>query len=328
MDKDKSATIPPKRGRPRQDRSALLGKVFRKTYLRIDELVERNNLGKPMALTTCKAVDKATGTECGKVTLKRLDKILAGRTVSCGCVRRELYMGWRYKNASKVSPERRSQLWDASQRMERKALQVAFPSFHPATLTIVIGEEHQRISEALADSGNAIWQRYQILRSCATVGIEFGLSAEAIRWIVGAVEKIHSRPAVLYRTHPFIETVTAVSVEAPTVTREKEIDANYRYELRILRATVEDIGLGHGKRQWAVFNKDELTFMKEGGITGKIMPLFWWAEKQTSMDPETLGLWVWLNETIEDTRIHRAEQRKAFALQRSAHTKSSLASVA
>lgn len=321
-------TIPPIRGRPAQDRSALLGKVFPGTHLRIDDLTGRNNLGKPMALTTCTSVDKATGVECGKVTLKRLDKILAGRTVSCDCVRRELYMGWRHKNASKVTPERRSQLWDASQNMTKRALLAAFPSFHPATLTIVILEEHERITKALADSGNAIWQRYQVLRCCATVGIEFGLSAEAIRWIVGAVEKIHSRPSVVNRTHPGIETVTAASVEAPTMTKEEEIYANYLCGLRILRATVEDIGWGLGKRQRAVFNKDELTFMKEGGMSGKIMPLFWWAENQTRMDYETLGLRAWLNKNIEDTRIHRAALRKAFAVQRSAQTKSSLALVA
>jgi hypothetical protein len=48
------------------------------------------------------------------------------------------------------------------------------------------------------------------------------------------------------------------------------------------------------------------------------MLLYWWAEKETSMDPETLGLCKWLRETIEATRIHRAERRKAFAMQGSA----------
>lgn len=98
-------------------------------------------------------------------------------------------MGWRRAAASRVTAARRSQIWDASQVLSKKALLAAFKTFQPATLTIIITEEMARINKALADSGEAIRTRMQTVRSCVTVGQEFDLSATAIRWILAEVEK-------------------------------------------------------------------------------------------------------------------------------------------
>ena len=305
MADETSTQTKPKRGRPPKDRSALVGQIYSGTFLRIDELAGRNELNKPLVLTTCTAWNKKTGSECGNVTLKRLDQILEGRIVSCDCVRAEKYMGWRYDAASKVAPERCSQIWDASQVMGKKALLAAFPRYQPATLMIIIKWELARVREALADSGEAIWSRMRTLRCCVTVGIEFGLSGTAVRWILSEVEKRHSRPVAQVRPQAAVGAMT----------RKQELDDNYLWALKRLRATVEDIGWGGGQRREAVFNSKELSFPQGGDFTGSIMRIYWWAEQQTGMDPETLGLCRWLRETIKATRIHRAERRKAFAMQ-------------
>jgi hypothetical protein len=99
------------------------------------------------------------------------------------------------------------------------------------------------------------------------------------------------------------------------MTRKQELDDGYLWALKRLRATVEDIGWGVGQRREPVFNSKELSFPKAGDFTGSIMRIYWRAAQQTGMDPEVLGLCGWLRETINATRIHRAERRKAFAMQ-------------
>jgi len=84
------------------------------------------------------------------------------------------------------------------------------------------------------------------------------------------------------------------------------------YGLKLLRAEVEDV-VWRG-RQKAVFNSEELTISKTGETNGRIMRVYWWAKRQTNMDSELADLWSWLNRTIENTRRHRADQRKAHAI--------------
>ena len=141
--------------------------------------------------------------------------------------------------------------------MGKKALLAAFPCYQPATLMIIIKWELARVREALADSGEAIWSRMRTLRCCVTVGIEFGLSGTAVRWILSEVEKRHSRPVAQVRPQAAVGAMT----------RKQELDDNYLWALKRLRATVEDIGWGGGQRREAVFNSKELSFPKAGDFT-------------------------------------------------------------
>ena len=282
----------PKRGRPPIDRSHLLGKMYPDTFLSIEALTGRNRLNKPMALTRCHAPDKKTGLACGKLTPKRLDQIIEGRIVSCDCVRAEQYMRWKTDVASKVQNSKRSEIWDAHQTMPKKEFLIAFRGYQPATLAILVRWERERLDKILIDFGEAIWKEMKTMRDCVETGKLFKLSGTATRWILAEVEKLHLHPAVL--------------------SKEQQLDADYRYGLKLLRLRIQDTGWG--KRQYPVFSSKELTFCLDGGLNGSIMPILWWAEWQTATDPELIDLCSWLNETIEATRIHRKKLRKQHAV--------------
>jgi hypothetical protein len=281
-----------KQGRPRIDRSGLLGKVSSGTDLLITKLSDPDLPGKRMAFTTCMRLNKETGSECGITKWLRLDRILAKETIACGCLKVDLYNGWCKAQAQTLSDETCSRIWDLNQDGTHRALQAAFPRLYGGTLRRVISQRQVVIDKALADHGQAIRTRMKMLRDCVDTGREFGLSGTAIRWIMAAAEK---KPAV-----------------TTVLTKEQELDADYLAAFKRLRATVEDTGWG--KRQRALFNRDELTISRTGDINGSIMRVYWWAEKQTAMNPELDGLWIWLCATIENTRRYRKEQRKAHAI--------------
>jgi hypothetical protein len=58
-----------------------------------------------------------------------------------------------------------------------------------------------------------------------------------------------------------------------------------------------------------------LSISKAGELNGKIMPVYWWAQKRTVIDPELADRCAWLIETIEGTRRRHQEQRWDHAIQ-------------
>src|ERR1035438_2134020 len=186
----------PKRGRPRKDRSALIGQVFPGSYLQIDGEPTLNKDGRSVVPTTCVAWNPETGFRCGKPTMKRLDNVFSGNTKSCGCRELEIYTGWCQAQALTLSDETCSRIWDLAQVVTRRALQAAWPRLRGGTLTRVISQRQELMDRALADFGEAIRTRMETLRCCETTGKEFKLSGTAVRWILQAVEKQRSLAVV------------------------------------------------------------------------------------------------------------------------------------
>jgi hypothetical protein len=295
--KETVASAGRKRGRPARDYASEVGRVY--SHLQINSLEGRNESCRVMVLTTCLMPG------CGVVSVKRLDKLKNLTTVSCGCVKRANYLKWLETSASRVSPERQAEIWGDAQVMSRRELHCKYATIRAATIDQVVRSEQKRVSAVLDAHGRAIASRAEN-SNFDPIAKEFGLTVPVVKWIVG-------RTKVRALTGPQNKTAAAARVEAPT-SSDRDVDAEYLYELRVLRATVEDIGWGHGKRRVAVFNGKELTFMKSGGTSGPAYILYLWAMRQTSADPETAELKAWLLETIVATGKHRKELRTAFAL--------------
>ena len=85
-------------------------------HLRIDALAGRDSRYRQLVRTTCRAPN------CGKVTVKRLDKLIDGTTISCRCVKRDRYLEWLGKKLSHVPPQLKAQIWADAQVMSRPKL--------------------------------------------------------------------------------------------------------------------------------------------------------------------------------------------------------------
>jgi hypothetical protein len=109
--------------------------------------------------------------------------------------------------------------------------------------------------------------------------------------------------------------VTALSVLAATESyRDLDvIDFHFWLELRNLHANVTNVGFGEGKRRFAVFNGRELTFKRNGEMTGPAAYLLRWAHAHPNVDPEMPARIEWLKLTIDATRAHRKERRAHYA---------------
>jgi hypothetical protein len=247
---------------------------------------------------TTRTVDETTGLECDAGSVRRFDKIQGGDTVSDGCVKRANYMRWSVEAVDNLSEGIRSEIWDKAQ-VSRKTAQTAFPWLRSGVITLVIRLRQKIVEAAMREDGWIIHDRFKALGSCVTTGIEFGLSGEAVKWIISALEK--AREGI----------DNACLNDAAHATKLKMLDEDYLRNLRCLRATVEDTGWG--KRQQAIFNSDELSISKTGVKTGSIMGIVRWMKEQTFLKRETTADMVWLNDTMAETIRSRKEQRRSRA---------------
>ncbi len=224
------------RGRPARDYTAEVGEIY--GFLHIDALEGRDKRYRALVRTTC------LWRGCGIVSTKRLDKLKDGTTVSCNCLKHEIYMGWRRDALAKMLPGRKKQIWADAQILSRPKLLKKYHGMYAITVYLVIHEEQRRINE----------------------------------------EK-----------------------------RQFDLEEDYRIQLRRLHTEVLDTGFEKGQRMKPLFNSHELTFMKDGAITGAILPVYLWAQRRRDVaDSETSKLIDWMMETVDATRIHRLELRAHF----------------
>ena len=109
---------------------------------------------------------------------------------------------------------------------------------------------------------------------------------------------------------------------APTTGRsqnpeqDKELDfwdGYYFLHMKRLHATIPNVGFGEGKRQFPVFNSSELTFKRNGNMTGIAANVLELAiPYRANADSETDHLIDWLVATIDETREHRRARRAHF----------------
>ena len=286
-----------RRGRPARDYSSEVGRVY--SNLLINSLEGRNKDSRMMVSTTCLVPG------CGVVSVKRLDKLQDLTTISCGCIKRSNCVKWMKDSASRVSSDLHAQIWGDRQVMNRKELLQKYDTIGKAAIDQIVRWEQERVSAAMATQGSAIVKLAE-KSHFDFIAKEFGLTIAAVEWIV-------TKMKAKVRTRPQIEITTEACSMVPKSIK-RNLDADYLLELKLLRATVENLGWGRGKRQSAIFNSDELTFTKAGGMTGKILPVCLWADKQTSADSVTSELKAWLSNRIEATRRHRTAQRKHHSL--------------
>lgn len=134
-----------KRGRPLKDYSYMVGKDY--GFLRILELATRGK--RQMVRTLCLVPG------CKTVSVKRIDKVLDGTTISCKCIKTRLFKEWVKRQASMLTPEHQARIWLEAQDEKRQALLRKY-QIHPAVFDHVVRNEQTRRAPgaAVAASSN------------------------------------------------------------------------------------------------------------------------------------------------------------------------------
>jgi hypothetical protein len=173
-----------KRGRPKADYSDMIGREFNR--LKIVAITRSDKWGHPRCRTKCLI--------CRKLTTKRLQSVLSGASISCGCLgKRKFAEHWR-RRAAELSNHKVESIWcavRAGTSIKATARDLGLNKY----LVSFAAQAHQRRLDSMTDRQvDSIWEAAQ-RKGTSYAAKESGLDPRSVGYLVSRRHKATPDPA-------------------------------------------------------------------------------------------------------------------------------------